>query len=45
MENTMNSRWLIAIIFLVSGCVDPSAVTSFSALAQDASKLHGFTIA
>ncbi len=42
----MNSRWLIALVLLVSGCAtDPSAVTSFSALAPDASKLHSLTAA
>jgi len=42
----MKSRWLIAIILLTSGCVtDPGAVTSFSALAPDASKLHSLTTA
>lgn len=44
----MNSRWLIAIaiVLLTSGCAtDPSAVTSFSALAPDASKLHSLAAA
>lgn len=43
----MNSRWLIAIMLLISSCAttDPSAVTSFSALAPDASKLHSLTTA
>jgi len=45
-EKFMNSRWLIAIMLLISGCVtDPGAVTSFSALAPDASKLHSLTTA
>lgn len=42
----MNSRWLIPIVLMIAGCaVDPSAVTSFSALAPDASKLHTLTVA
>lgn len=43
----MNSRWLITIVLLISGCAttDPSAVTSFSALAPPASSLHSLTVA
>lgn len=41
----MDYRWLIGVLFLVSGCADPSAVTSFSVLAPDASKLHSLTAA
>ena len=42
----MNLRWLIAIVLVASGCAtDPGAVTSFSALAPDVSKLHSLTVA
>jgi hypothetical protein len=45
-KDHMRCYWRIAVVLIVSGCAtDPSAVTSFSALAPDAPKLHSLTTA